>query len=88
MLTLRFTKQSIADCTQPGPADEAVDGWAYTMRKQLDRQDTEEIRRYLLSSGCWEEEELADDYRNRRRLLWIAAGNCEEEKTCLFQDCA
>jgi hypothetical protein len=76
MIELKLTKACIADCTQSGDIDEIIDGWAYTMRNQFDKLDPDAIRSELRGTGAWDAEDLADDYANRRRLLFVAAGEC------------
>lgn len=38
------------------------------------------IRAELRESGAWDNDELADDDANWQRLIWIAAGNINDEE--------
>ncbi len=47
--------------------------------RQLDKIGPDRIRDELREYGAWNDKELSDDSRNRRRIVWIAAGNIVEE---------
>lgn len=40
----------------------------------------DQIREVLKEYGAWDDNELADIKNNRKRLLWICAGNWQEEQ--------
>jgi len=50
------------------------------LRRQLDKIPADVIRRELKQYGAWSEEELADEAKNKMRLVWIAAGDIVDEK--------
>jgi hypothetical protein len=47
--------------------------------RQLDRIGADAIRKELKYCGAWDDEELANDAKNRLRIVWIAAGNIRDE---------
>lgn len=49
------------------------------IRRQLDKIPAEKIRAELKEYGAWDETELADHEENKRRVVWLAAGNITEE---------
>lgn len=70
-----FPAEAIADCTGPGPADDAVAFWVDECRFHPDPEATREcLREY----GAWDEEELADNEANRRRIFWLMMGDFAE----------
>ena len=75
----------VVACSQPG--QDASSDVEQALRDikllhQLDQMDTEDIREELAEYGAWDEEQLADDEENLRRLVWVAAGQLRDE---LFQ---
>jgi hypothetical protein len=68
--------ECVSDCTGPGPADSAVDYW-------IDELEFDGpawlFRDYLKGFGAWDKSELCDHNQNRKRVLWIWAGNCAED---------
>ena len=75
--TLEIPESSVLDCTHPGPCDEDVAYWVDRVNWQ--QVDADEIRAELAEYGAWDDEELADEDANRRRILWIAAGNIADD---------
>lgn len=69
--------EAVADCHHQGACDEDVEYWAKRIPCTI---DPELIRAELKEQGAWDTEELADDAQNWRRILWIAAGNIQDEE--------
>ena len=46
---------------------------------QLDEIGADALRDELREYGAWDDEELSDDDANRIRIVWIAAGNIQED---------
>lgn len=70
-------QECIEDCSASGAVDDAVAYWIEEPRvaavfAQLKPRD---LRECLRGYGAWDDDELADDDANRRRILWIACGN-------------
>ena len=66
----------VEDCTQSGPADDAVEYWV--KRLQFDAPPWL-LRQYLDGLGAYYPAELCDHQVNLQRLLWIWAHECKDE---------
>ena len=68
--------ECVADCSGPGPADEAVSFW-------VDRLGFDGpswlFRSHLREFGCWDGADLADHRANCERVLWTWACSCSED---------
>lgn len=49
--------------------------------EQLDKLGADAIRTGLKESGAWDTEQLADDYENRKRAVWLAACDIKENRS-------
>lgn len=74
------------DCSHQGDCEADVRAWLTRIPDILADIDPEDIRAELKEYGAWNDEELTDDEANRRRLLWTAACNANEEFKAL-PDC-
>lgn len=70
----QLPRECIADCSAPGPADEAVTAWRKRLGFTVDRDGA---IRYLQGTGAWELDELqqADSDTLAERILWLACGD-------------
>lgn len=75
-ISVNMPDQAILDCSAQGDCSESVEYW---LPKVVIVGSEEQIRAELKEYGAWDAEELADNEQNKRRLLWIAAGNLREE---------
>lgn len=75
--TFDMPEQAVQDCHHQGACDEDVAYWADRLKIDV---DPELIRAELKEYGAWDAEELADDRANLERILWIAAGNIQEDE--------
>lgn len=73
---LQLPGQCVLDCSAQGSVDDVVAYWAERVTKT---PDPNSIRFELAEYGAWDDNELADDDANWRRLIWIAAGNVAED---------
>ena len=66
----------IADCSSQGAVDDAVAYWCGRpeIAAKLDSIPAEALRRCLKGYGAWDKTELADNGRNKRRILWLMCG--------------
>jgi hypothetical protein len=67
------------DCHHQGACDGEVEYW----QSRVNRPDSltpEVLASELKGYGAWDADELADDAANWRRILWLAAGQYQEEK--------
>ena len=75
--TLPLPDDAVVSCSHQGACDEDVAFW----ETRVDRPDDitpDNLRAELKGYGAWDDEELADDDANWRRILWIAAGNIQD----------
>ena len=71
----------IEQCHHTGDCDEDVN---YCMKlpevkAELEGIDPENLRRELKEYGAWDSEQLSNHNDNLARILWIAAGNIQDE---------
>jgi hypothetical protein len=78
---LTMTMEQAESASHSGDCSYAVASLAElpAIRRQLDKIGADAIRAELKSWGAWDEEELKDDSENRKRLVWVAAGNIVED---------
>jgi hypothetical protein len=79
---ISLTKEQASSCSHQGDCSEDVRAlirYNKSIARQLDKLSPDDIRAELKEYGAWDTEELADDEKNRERILWIAAGNISEE---------
>jgi len=78
---IRMTKNQAIAMTHPGPCDDDVDYYVDhpPIKRQLDKIKPEVLLAELKEYGAWDADELSNHDENRRRIVWIAAGNiCDE----------
>lgn len=71
--------EAVSDCSHQGSCDEDVAHWQSRIARPA-AITPEALRAELKEYGAWDEPELADDDANWRRIIWIAAGNIQDEK--------
>ena len=71
--------QAVADCTGPGPTDEAVAYWQNYLGFNVPRNLAIP---YLTELGAWDRDELNawDDTRIAQTVLWVACGDIKESQ--------
>jgi hypothetical protein len=73
-----MTREQAYSVSEPGmDATDAVN--ALIPQLDLSGLQPNEVRDELRGYGAWDEEELADDEENLRRIVWIAGCNLREE---------
>lgn len=83
---LRLPGACVIDCSGQGAVDEVVAFWTPRVVKQAESDafpnspTPEKIRAELKECGDWDAAELADNEKNWRRLVWIAACNIAEDE--------
>ena len=80
--SLDIKKEDVLACSHQGDCEEDVN---VVMRKpylarQLKRIPAADIAAELKGYGAWDADQLADEYDNLARIVWIASGNIREEK--------
>jgi hypothetical protein len=76
---LEMSEDAVRDCSHSGPCDNDVDIWANKIVRP-DEITSEKLALELKDYGAWDAKELQDDAQNWKRLIWIAAGNIQDEK--------
>ena len=69
---------AISDCYHQGACDEDVDYWHSKI--DLSHISDDDMAKELQEYGAWESEQLKDRAENEKRLIWLGAGNIQEEK--------
>ena len=79
-MEFKLPKQCIADCSHMGPCDDDVARWLKDRRiKKIMREIPDDVlSNHLKGFGAWDAEELSDRKANEMRLLWVAAGYCQD----------
>ena len=78
-LSIEMPDDAVSDCSHQGRCDDDVAHWVRSGQIKFNGTP-ENSRRELAEYGAWDDEELADDDQNLHRILWIAAGNIQEEE--------
>lgn len=72
--------QALLECNHQGRCDPDVALWVDKIGWEGQTMDADAIRKELREYGAWDDEELSDDAENRKRILWITAGNWQDEQ--------
>lgn len=51
------------------------------VKAELSEIDPDQLRKELREYGAWDDQQLSSHGDNLERILWIAAGNIQEEQT-------
>lgn len=78
---IHMTEEQALSASHPGACDSEVEELVNNPKisKELDQIDPIEIEATLREYGAWDYDELQDREANRRRIIWIAAGDIREE---------
>lgn len=76
---LFLPEQALLNCYRPGRCDVDVEYWVTKIRWEEQTMTDDQIAKTLSEYGAWDEEELKDVKQNRRRILWLAAADYQEE---------
>jgi len=77
--TLDLPDQAVPECSHSGACDQDVEFWSSRITRPA-QITPEKLAAELREFGAWDVWELADDQANWQRLIWIAAGNIQEEE--------
>lgn len=82
-IELAMTLEQAEGASHQGSCDDDVRALSKRpeIAKQLAEIDPALLVRELKEYGAWEADELADHDQNLQRILWLAAGDIEEENT-------
>lgn len=79
---ISLTRQDAENCSHSGSCDNDVEitvNKPYA-QKQLNVISNESLVKELKEYGAWDDEELQDNEQNKRRIIWIAAGNIQDNQ--------
>jgi hypothetical protein len=76
---IEMTVEQAKSASHQGRCDDDVKQIVNELRPQLDKIEPELIAAELKEYGAWDEIELSDHEANLNRIVWIAAGNINEE---------
>ena len=71
---------ALEQCHHSGRCDDDVAFWVPQINWSAQSMTADDIRKELKDYGAWDEDELADDEANKPRILWIAAGDYQENE--------
>jgi hypothetical protein len=74
----QMPREAVLACHHIGECGPEVEYWE--PRIDLSKIKPKLIRDELKEYGSWDASELKDDEANRQRIIWIAAGNIQDEK--------
>jgi hypothetical protein len=71
--------EAIRDCHHQGSCDGEVERWQGSGKINLSHISDDDLAAELKEYGAWDSEELKDRTANEQRIIWIAAGNIQDE---------
>lgn len=77
--TLEMPDECVSECSHSGACDDDVDYWSIRLLRPPEITP-DKLAAELKEYGAWDADELADDSANWRRIIWIAAGQIQEEE--------
>ena len=79
---IQMTKAQASSGSHQGDCEQDVRALVAepAIRRQLDKIGLGNIQAELKEYGAWDEEELKNEEWCRLRIMWIAAGNINEER--------
>ena len=75
---IEMEREAARDCSHSGACDDDIAHWAIKINRPVECTP-EALRAELREYGAWDDEQLADDGDNWERIVWIAAGNINDE---------
>lgn len=75
-------------CNHSGPCDADVENSRMLpeVTAELNKLDPEKLKNELREYGAWDAEELSNHDENLNRILWIAAGDVQDNNEEWLQD--
>lgn len=77
--SLDLPDDAIGDCSHQGSCDADVEHWSARIARPSDISQ-EALRAELKEYGAWDPDELSDDAANWLRIVWLAAGNIQDDQ--------
>lgn len=75
--SVHLPDQCVADCSHQGACDDDVEHWMKLVQLDI---SPDKLKAELKEYGAWEDLELDNHEDNIRRIIWLAAGNIQEEE--------
>ena len=75
---IEMPEDAVRDCNHSGECDDDVKFWASRITRSA-CITPEKLTAELKEFGAWDETELMDDAANWQRIVWISAGDIQEE---------
>lgn len=83
---IEMPEEAVAACYHSGSCDPDVLHWTQRIERPLECSK-EALAAVLKEYGAWEDSELQDDSTNWERILWLAAGQIQDEAHELPDSC-
>lgn len=79
---IELPEDVVGMCHHSGPCDDDVDQCIELpeVAAELAKIDPVKLAKELREYGAWDDNELADHQENLKRILWLAAGNIQDEE--------
>ena len=77
---LELPVEALEDCHHQGRCDDDVEFWVKRISWKTQSMTDSHILSELYEHGAWTDSELRDEKANRRRILWIAAGDYQDSQ--------
>lgn len=74
---IELPNEAVRDCHHRGACDADVDFWEPRIEIKV---APDLIKAELAEYGAWDESELQDEKQNKKRLIWLAAAQIQEEE--------
>jgi hypothetical protein len=75
---LKLFPQAVEDCYHQGDCLSDVQFWLDKIR-EINQIDDVKIKEELKEYGAWDDEELNDINKNWEKIIWLGAGNIQED---------
>lgn len=80
--SIELPEDVVRHCHHSGSCDEDVIRCMELaeVKAELSEINPEQLRKELSEYGAWNDDQLMDHQENLKRILWIAAGNIQDEE--------
>jgi len=76
--TIQMPDDAVAECHHQGQCDADVEYWQGKI--DLSHISDDKLSAELSEYGAWNDDELSDRQANELRIIWIAAGNIQDDE--------
>lgn len=78
--SLDLPDEAVSSCYHSGACDEDFNYYSNLINRPVEITP-EKLKSELKEYGAWDENELENDEDNWKRIIWLAAGNIQEEES-------